>query len=241
MKTYGFCVGSKYDTINEPLLLKNKTMHDIEHNTQLLVKATENGNATEVARLIPLSDPKQDFSYPLRIAAQRGFADCLALLIPVSDPTAKNYDAFKQAASRKHLKCLQVLLPLVNEDAKSEGLHFMAFQQWGEGVAFLVPSVQKSDLSKALSTAALRNSKECFEIIFAQIAALRAAALKGYAHYVDVLYPLGEPTEVVADLRARNANRYEYWALLEALLEKEAIGREIQKITGSHSSVHRKM
>lgn len=223
-------------------------MDDIEHNTQLLVNAVKNGNATEVARLIPMSDPKKDFSYPLLLAAQKGFANCLMLLLPVSDPSAKDYEAFRNAATRKNLECLQLLLPFVNEDAKSEALHLMAFQRWVEGVAFLTPLVQKSGLSKALSTAAMRNSRECFDVIFSQIdptmdinPALRVAALKGYTHYVDVLYPLGEPAKVVADLRAHNFDRYEYWAFLEARIEQETIEHAIQQVTNATSSAHRKM
>lgn len=61
-------------------------MHDIETNTALLIRAAHNGDAKEVQRLIPLSDPTNYHSRALLKAVYQKHMDCVQLLIPVSTP-----------------------------------------------------------------------------------------------------------------------------------------------------------
>ena len=61
-------------------------MNDIAHNTMLLIQAATAGDAMEVQRLIPLSDPKNHHSRALLKAVRQKHMDCGQLLIPVSNP-----------------------------------------------------------------------------------------------------------------------------------------------------------
>lgn len=87
-------------------------MSIILENTQLLIEAAEQGNADEVCRLIPLSDPKYARSSALRIAAQNGHVQCVALLIPVSNPKEWDNFALNVAATNGHTQCVELLIPV---------------------------------------------------------------------------------------------------------------------------------
>lgn len=82
-----------------------------DHNSALLIKAAIDGNAEEVRRLIPLSDPKGDGATALLWAAVKGHAQCVQLLIPVSDPKAGESEALRLAAQHKHIQCMEMLYP----------------------------------------------------------------------------------------------------------------------------------
>jgi len=65
-------------------------MHDIETNTTLLIQAAHNGDANEVRRLIPLSDPTNYHSRALLKAVRQKHVECVQMLIPVSNPNDCN-------------------------------------------------------------------------------------------------------------------------------------------------------
>lgn len=88
-------------------------------NTELLFEAARDGNAEEVRRLIPISDPKNNDSMALQVAASYGHTECVKLLIPVSDPKANNSAALGWAALYGNTDVLKVLIavsdPKVND------------------------------------------------------------------------------------------------------------------------------
>ena len=86
-------------------------MSNIEDNTRLLIKAAETGDASEVQRLIPISDPKGNDSEALYVAAIYGHARCVELLLPVSDPQANGSYGLKMAARNGHTQCVKLLIP----------------------------------------------------------------------------------------------------------------------------------
>lgn len=79
-------------------------------NTELLFEAARDGNAEEIRRLIPISDPKNNDSMALQVAASYGHTECVKLLIPVSDPKANDSAALGWAAQYGSTECLKLLI-----------------------------------------------------------------------------------------------------------------------------------
>lgn len=86
-------------------------MPNPEDNNTLLIKAASAGNAAEVRRLIPISDPKDIASDALAWAAARGNVQCVELLIPVSNPKAWGSEALRWAVENGRTQCMDVLYP----------------------------------------------------------------------------------------------------------------------------------
>ena len=82
-----------------------------------LHKAVEQGNKEIVKLLIPVSDPKTDESYALRLAVEYEHIDIVKLLIPVSDPTAQESWALRWAANIGHIECVKLLVPVSDPKA----------------------------------------------------------------------------------------------------------------------------
>lgn len=100
-------------------------MSYIEDNTRLLMYAAVRGDAVEVQRLIPISDPKAKNSEALHSAAIYGHARCVELLLPVSDLQADGDYGFdgdyglQMAARNGHSQCVELLIPIVNPKANN--------------------------------------------------------------------------------------------------------------------------
>lgn len=87
-------------------------MNKIEANTQLLYQAVKQQSVDNVRRLIPISDPKADNSYALRLAVGNGHIQCVELLIPVSDPKSNDSYALAVAAESGNIQCVALLIPV---------------------------------------------------------------------------------------------------------------------------------
>lgn len=88
-----------------------------------LIQAAEDGFAKAVRALIPLCDPKQKQSAPLRWAAMGGHAECVKLLIPVSNPHDENSQALVLAACEGSAECVKLLVKVSNpQDDGSQAL-----------------------------------------------------------------------------------------------------------------------
>lgn len=126
------------------------TQHNIKHNTKLLVRASKKGDCDEVKRLIPVSDPKANYSDALGGAAENGHIECVKLLIPVSNPKAMNSYALRWAAYSGHMECVKILIPVSDpKEDNSAALRFAAQGKHIECVKLLIPM---SDCNRALST-----------------------------------------------------------------------------------------
>lgn len=77
-----------------------------------LTEAAESGDIDELARLLPLCDPKFGNSQALRFAALHGQIECVKLLIPVSDPKAEDSFALRWAVERGHTDIVELLIPV---------------------------------------------------------------------------------------------------------------------------------
>lgn len=104
-------------------------MSNIEDNSLLLIQAAGDGDAVEVQRLIPISDPKYSRSSALRIASQNGHVQCVALLIPVSNPKEWDNFALKVAATSGHIKCVELLIPVSEPKSDDSYALLMAAQE----------------------------------------------------------------------------------------------------------------
>lgn len=82
------------------------------NNNTLLIKAASEGNAAEVRRLIPISDPKGKGGDAMAWAARFGHTQCVELLIPVSDPKAWGSEALRWAVENGHTQCVEFLYPV---------------------------------------------------------------------------------------------------------------------------------
>jgi len=110
-------------------------MSNIQHNTELLLQAAVDGDAVEVQRLIPLSDPKAYGSRALQMATQNGHIECVKLLIPVSDPKANNSSALQFAVSLDHTECVDLLYPVSEPMValqKMQQQHPDSYKLWGQ-------------------------------------------------------------------------------------------------------------
>ena len=74
--------------------------------------AASKGHTECVELLIPVSNPKIDNSYPLRIAIVYGHTDCALLLIPFSEPKFGNSEALFLAVQQGSVECVKSLLPV---------------------------------------------------------------------------------------------------------------------------------
>lgn len=88
-------------------------------NTELLFEAARDGNAEDIQRLIPISDPKNNDSMALQVAASYGHTECVKLLIPVSDPKASNSAALQWAAQYGNTEVLKILIPVSDPKVKN--------------------------------------------------------------------------------------------------------------------------
>lgn len=87
--------------------------------TELLFEAARDGNAEEIQRLIPISDPKNNDSMALQVAASYGHTECVKLLIPVSDPKASNSAALQWAAQYGNVEAIKVLISVSDPKVKN--------------------------------------------------------------------------------------------------------------------------
>lgn len=169
----------------------------IEQNTKLLMEAARMGNAVEVMRLIPLSDPKANDSGALICAASEGHTECVKLLIPVSSPKSS---ALHLAAAKGNTECISLLLPLFDLKAKSEALVWATAKGQTAYLKMLIPvSDPKADNSYALQKAVANAHQLC----------------------IDLLYPVSDPHVALHQLQICHPNQPEIWGELERRITEE--------------------
>lgn len=190
----------------------------MEENTKLLMEAARVGNAVEVLRLIPLSDPKANDSGALICAALGGHTECVKLLIPVSVPKSS---ALHLAAAKGHTECISLLFPLFDLKAKNDALVWATANGHTTNVKMLIPvSDPKADHSYALQKAVANAHQSC----------------------IDVLYPVSDPPVSLHQLQLRHPNQPEIWGELELRIAREQNQKLNNKIGEAvHAKSVRKM
>lgn len=164
-------------------------------NKASLQFAIEDGNISEVQRLIPLLDTKEDQSGLLGWAVRSGQVECLKLLIPVCDPAARNSHALWWATEYGHYDMVDLLLPLAqNQDIVHGIVPIAARNGFTDIVELLLPYCDS----------AVRHTD-----------ALRQAALFGRWDCVDVLWDTSDVDAVLAQLKQQYPNKTKCWQVLE--------------------------
>ena len=114
--------------------------------SQALQTASYYGHIECIKLIIPLSDPKDNNSFPLRLASQNGHIECVRLLIPVSDPKSNKSLALRIACENGHAECAKLLTPVSDPKTKnSYALQLAAEYNYKDCVELLLPH---SDISK---------------------------------------------------------------------------------------------
>lgn len=184
-------------------------------NSQLLIQAAEAGDAAEVARLIPLSDPQYDNSCALRTAVQYGHTKCLRLLIPVSDCNADNSIALRWAAGVGDVECVRELIPVTHSSQNGLSISFLcaAAEAGHEQCVQLLIAEDIQLNTTALWCAAVRGQANCVKTLipvsdpkFDNSCALEAAARGGHLECVKLLLPVSDPN---AALKEALINKHE--------------------------------
>lgn len=173
----------------------------IEHNTELLCKASKTGNSEEVRRLIPVSNPKAYDSVALRRAAQNGHTECVKLLIPVSGIFN---EALRWAAHNGHADCVKLLISVPQPIDGMKPLLWAAEQGHTECVQLLIPISDPREYHSR---------------------ALQLAARNGHIPCVELLYPASDPIVALKILQENYPDQPEKWIALEQHMEAEEAKR----------------
>jgi len=189
-------------------------MSNIEDNTKFLIQAAEKGDAAEVQRLIPLSDPKTYNSQALHRSAYYGHADCVQLLIPVSDPC----DILKWAARFGHAECVDLLIPVSHPEVCNGALIEAAAEGHVECVKRLIP----------VSNPKAHNSQ-----------ALLRAAWSGHIQCIELLYPISEPQVALEQLQHHYPDHHSFWWHLSKMVESERLQGVLTNAVGEPANVRK--
>lgn len=152
---------------------------DIQNNTELLLEAAKNGNLTEVNRLIPISDPKRQYSAALRAAIANDHMDCVQALIGVSG----DYNfVLSMVALDNHLEYVKMLMPF--SENHEDGLHAAAANNHIECVKLLLPS--SKGVGPSLCLAIQNHHNECAKVLLSDCLQKDTTYMKEWALHVAV-------------------------------------------------------
>lgn len=187
------------------------TPDEISENSRLLITAAFKGNAAEVARLIPMSDPKDYNSLPLQLAAKNGHTQCVKLLVDVSPHVivSEHSSPLRKAAENGHVECVKLLIGVAKEDC----------------------------IYKALCEAVRLKHTECVKLLMVacDVQYRRSLPLQLAAQYnhecIDLLYDLSNPIDAVKGLKIRNPSDTS-WIVLDQYIEAERLRGVLSKEVG---------
>lgn len=178
--------------------------------------------------LLPLIDPKYNFSESLRLVSYNGIAEMVQRLLPISDPTAMGCVALKSAAEGGHWSVLDQLMGNVEESSLPQ-----------EVVEDIVRCAARSANLQFLKRLLPFNSQQlngCYVVL---------AAEKGNREVVDLLYPHCEtfylPSMLQASLERNQISQENYNYVLHYDEHKthEKIAQEVEQM--GHASLRRKI
>jgi len=216
--------------------------------TQKLIEAAQQGNMTEVLRLIPLANPKDQDSEALAQAARHGHVDCVQALIPVSDPPADNSFALWIAANQGHSDCVTALIPHSRvKDGNCRALRTAARFGHLDCVEILQTQHSQKKRVEALSEAITGNHIACLEALcrgvdlhllkqpFYHCVALDKLEL------ADALYEIMGGLISNSDLRDGMEEHSDYFFKLESQRQHTILSNELQTPCNGSSQRARKM
>lgn len=168
------------------------------HNNDLLQAAALKGDAKEVARLIPISDPKAEDSYALYLAVRGDFEECVRLLIPVSDCTTEENWVLSVAVMNRNIDIVKLLLPHTDPAFNHKCADRAAIYGLDEILALILPHCDPDPkhYSGAVTHCAREGFDGCLKLLlpYAQPDIIDKAHALGWmtqhCKVVDILYPL---------------------------------------------------
>lgn len=211
-----------------------------------LLNAAQNGNHTEVERLVAvLSSDDIERSGALRAAAMEGHVECVKLLCadgcPVTDPPALWW-----AATNGNLECVKELVRRFDATMEdSYALYCATRHAHIEVVEFLIPiSDPFAQNSRALRRAAENGSAECLKRLIPvsdpksnNSQALCSALVKQHIDCVELLYPVSDPKALLEELEQRacapHAQDFDIltaYQMLKSMIEKEQLEHSINEV-----------
>lgn len=204
-------------------------------NDELLIDAAQQGNLTEVLRLIPYSNAQHDNSEALAQAARHGFVECVEALIPVSDPYADNSFALWISANQGHSDCVTVLIPHSRvKDGNCRALRTAARFGHLDCVEILQTQHSEQECLKAAIEAITDNHLECFEALIRNLLSPRSLighfyhCLVSEKHaFADRVYDKINPHLSSEEQRTAQQRYPEYFLKWEAQKQKEVLIDEL--------------
>lgn len=164
--------------------------------SQALIVAATNGDAVEVARLIPLADCRFNGSMAIRRASAQEHHDIVRLLAPHSD--VRRYDSivFRRTAGQGNIDLLRFLLPHSDPNARQgEALAMAVSNEHHDIVDLLLPLVDvTADPDRFIEAAARTNNVSLLTTLLETIKptrsyGLRVPAVCGYIECFERLLP----------------------------------------------------
>lgn len=178
--------------------------------------------------LLPLIDPKYNFSESLRLVSYNGIAEMVQRLLPISDPTAMGCVALKSAAEGGHWSVLDQLMSNVEETSLPQ-----------EVVEDIVRCAARAANVQFLRRLLPFNSQQlngCYVVL---------AAEKGNREVVDLLYPHSDVFYIPSMLRVsleRNQISQENCNYLLHYNERQTHQKIVQEVEQmGHSAPRRKI
>lgn len=177
------------------------TPQQLKDNTENLCEAALNGDAKEVRRLIPLSEPKSGEAHALSYAAFGGHMQCLELLFPVSNPQHCESEALYMAVCAGHRECTTFLLPHSDPIDIGGILHHACTNGHLECLDLLLPATSLDDHIESLKSAVCNNHIDAVKYLWPHVQSwnertripLALAVTYSHTHIIDFLYPLSDP------------------------------------------------
>lgn len=196
--------------------MKKLNEKQLQHNSELLIKASQQGNLEEVKQLISISNPKTDGSMALLQAANNGHTDIVKLLIPVSDAEAPDNHTMTIAAMKGHIDVVKLLAPVSNPIQCHLALLQMIINKNIDMVKLLLDYCDTTaQESYYLNLAANYGHTDIVQLLIPvshpkenSSRTLRVAAEQGHIDTVKLLIPVSDPTA------------QESWALFKAVENK---------------------
>lgn len=185
-------------------------------------------NAAAYDLLLPLIDPKYNFSEALRIVSYNGIGEMVQRLLPISDPTAMGCVALKSAAEGGHWSVLEQLMSNVEESSLP--------QEVVEDIIRCAARAANVQFLKRLLPFNAEQLNGCYVVL---------AAEKGDREAVDLLYPHSDvfyiPSMLQVSLERNQISQenYNYVLYYTEHQTHQKIAQEVEQM--GHTSPRRKM
>ncbi|WP_447896616.1 ankyrin repeat domain-containing protein [Stenotrophomonas acidaminiphila] len=121
---------------------KKLTLKMLNHNSEMLEYYAEKGDVEEVKRLMPISNPKTSWSWPLVFAVMQGHKDIVEFLLPYVTPNFNDCWAFKTAIRKGNTEIIDLIYVVTDID--------LAIEKSDEATVLLIEAYRKKRYETAI-------------------------------------------------------------------------------------------